>query len=76
MIINDEEKNVLMLVGNNINRIRLEHNLTIKQLSTVSRISESIILDAEKGNINLSINQLSSIAISLEIEVKELLNIN
>lgn len=76
MIISDEEKNVLMLVGNNINRIRLEHNLTIKQLSTVSRISESIILDAEKGNINLSINQLSSIAISLEIEVKELLNIN
>ncbi|MEG1009414.1 MAG: helix-turn-helix transcriptional regulator [Clostridia bacterium] len=75
MIISDEEKNVLMLVGNNINRIRLEHNLTIKQLSTVSRISESIILDAEKGNINLSINQLSSIAVSLEIEVKELLNI-
>ncbi|MEG0314600.1 MAG: helix-turn-helix transcriptional regulator [Erysipelotrichaceae bacterium] len=75
MVISDEEKNLLKLVGNNINRIRLEHNLTIGQLSTLTNISESIILAAETGNINLSINQLSSISNSLDIEVKELLTI-
>ncbi|MEG1009413.1 MAG: helix-turn-helix transcriptional regulator [Clostridia bacterium] len=69
-------KNVTNFVGKNIERIRSERNLTINQLSNLSNISETTILAAETGKLNLTIIELIYIASSLDVEVKELLYMN
>lgn len=67
-------KNELMLfVGSNIRRYRLEHNLTQDQLAEKVGISTSFCANLERGKKSMSLMTLRDIADALEISVDYLL---
>lgn len=67
---------MVTLLGQNIKRIRSEKGFTQKELSNLSKVSQSTITEIEKGTRkSLRADNLSKIAIALEVSTNELLGI-
>ena len=67
---------MVTLLGQNIKRIRCEKGFTQKELSTLSKVSQSTITEIEKGTRkSLRADNLSKIAISLGVSANHLLGI-
>ena len=64
---------IMMLVGDNIRKYRLEHKLTQEQLAEKIGISTSFCANLERGKKSMSIMTLRDIADALEISVDCLL---
>lgn len=60
-------------IGQNLNRLRIERNLTLGQLARISGISKAILSDIEKGNSNPTINTIWKIANGLNIPFTRLM---
>lgn len=71
--VNVNKDELMLLVGNNIRRYRLEHHLTQDQLAEKAGISTSFCANLERGKKSMSIMTLRDIADSLEISVDYLL---
>ncbi len=61
----------LILLGNNISKIRKNQGLTSKELGLRCDIEKSNLINIEKGKINVTANTLLKLANALEIEVKQ-----
>lgn len=61
----------LILIGNNISKIRKNQGLTSKELGLRCDIEKSNLINIEKGKINVTANTLLKLANALEIEVKQ-----
>lgn len=62
-----------VIVGNNIRRYRLQHNLTQDQLAEKVGISTSFCANLERGNKSMSIKTLRDIADALKTSSDSLL---
>jgi len=61
------------LIGRNINRARVNSELTQEELANLTNISRTSITNIEKGRQKLPIHTLYSIAATLEVDVVSLL---
>lgn len=61
----------LILIGNNISKIRKKKGLTSKELGLRCDIEKSNLINIEKGRINVTANTLLKLANALEVEVME-----
>ena len=61
----------LVLIGNNISKIRKKNELTSKELGLRCDIEKSNLINIEKGRINVTANTLLKLANALEVNVKE-----
>jgi transcriptional regulator with XRE-family HTH domain len=61
----------LILIGNNISKIRKKKGLTSKELGYRCDIEKSNLINIEKGRINVTANTLLKLANALEVEVME-----
>ncbi len=71
-MINVKDVVYLKQFGNNLRKLRLEHNLSQEDLAYAADISISQISRIERGKINPTICTLKTIATALNIEVKVL----
>lgn len=67
------ENNDLILIGQNIKRLRLEKGLTQSQLAKRAGISVNYLQKIEKGRVNVSILVVWKIAKGLGVSVSELM---
>lgn len=66
----------MSVLGQNIKQIRMSKNLTQKELSILSKVSQSTIAEIEKGTRqNLRGDNLTKISAALEVPINELLGI-
>ena len=63
-----------MSIGKNIKMHRKENNLTQKELAEKANISRSYLADVENDRYNPSLDVLNSIANSLNLKTKDLLD--
>lgn len=61
----------LVLIGNNISKIRKKNGLTSKELGLRCDIEKSNLINIEKGRINITANTLLKLANALEVNVKD-----
>lgn len=61
------------LIGDNLNRLRTERDLTLGQLAALSGLSKAMLSDLEKGGGNPTINTLWKIANGLKVPYTRLL---
>ena len=66
---NDVNKNDFELFGSEIKRMRLELNISQKELATLSGLSQSCISNIEKGKYNCSIKKIIDIANCLNCRI-------
>lgn len=69
------EAEYLVLIGNNISKIRKQNKLTSKELGFRCDMEKSNLIAIEKGRVNVTVSTLVKIAQALEIELKELFEI-
>lgn len=65
-----------LLVGSNLRKYRIEHNLTQEQLAEKAGISTPFYANLERGKRSMSILTLRELAASLNVSVDYLLNEN
>ena len=65
---------LMLLVGSNLRKYRLERNLTQEQLAERAGISTSFYANLERGKKSMSILTLKELASSLNISTDYLLN--
>lgn len=61
------------IIGENLNRLRLEHNLSLGKLAELTGISKVMLAQIEKGEANPSINTVWKIAAGLRVSYTALL---
>ena len=66
--------NLKYLVGTNIRYFRLQKNLSQKQLGEKSGLNMNYIGGVERGERNISLENLLKISIALEISIENLFN--
>lgn len=64
---------LLEIIWNNIKKIRKDKKISQVKLSKLSWLDRSFISNIEAWKVNPSILSLEKIAVSLEVEVKELI---
>lgn len=69
------EKIILKKFGANLQRLRKERNLSLRELSYNCKVDFSKISQMEKGAINPTLITLTELAKALDIEIKELLDV-
>lgn len=68
---------MISILGKNIKKIRTSRNITQKELSVLSNVSQSTIAEIEKGTRqNLRADNLNKISIALAISTDELLGLS
>lgn len=61
------------IIAWNLKKIRTERNMTLGQLSSVSKISKAMLAEIEKGNSNPTINTILKIANGLNVPYTSLM---
>jgi len=64
---------ISLIIGENLKRIRSEHDLSLGQLATMSGVSKMMLSQIEKGTSNPSINTVWKIADALQVPYTSLL---
>lgn len=64
-----EKKNTLSIIGDNIRKIRLSHDMSQNQLAFEAGVSREFINKVESGKYNISVIKLEKIAQILEVEI-------
>lgn len=72
-VVQKSEKQLLVKIGLNVKRLRLDKNLSQFQLSTEAEIPKNQIGRIERAEINTTILTLNKIANVLNVDIKELL---
>jgi transcriptional regulator with XRE-family HTH domain len=67
-----KDKDILILLGNNIRKARIKYNLTQAQLAFEANLTREFINKVETGKYNISVKKLSLIAECLGIKLKDL----
>lgn len=67
---------ISLIIGENLNRLRLERNLSLGQLSAQCGVSKVMLSQIEKGTSNPSINTIWKIADALQVPYTALLDQN
>lgn len=67
-----EKKNTLSIIGDNIRKIRLSHDMSQNQLAFEAGVSREFINKVESGKYNISVIKLEKIAQILEVEITAL----
>ncbi|MGM9873860.1 MAG: helix-turn-helix domain-containing protein [Bacilli bacterium] len=62
----------LIILGQNIRRIRNSKHITLEDLSFDSYISRNYLSDVERGKRNISFINIYKISIALGVNIKEL----
>lgn len=68
-----KEKDILVIVGDNIRKNRLAQEISQNQLGFETGLTREFINKVESGNHNISLKKLQLIADALGMKVKELL---
>lgn len=68
------KERILVVVGENLRRIRKEKKLTIERLAMMSGVHKSYISDLERGERNPTVVLLDRLAYALQIDPRELLD--
>ncbi len=61
------------LVGTNIRRLRLDHDMSQEDLAGEAGINRAYLSTVENGKRNISIDNIMAIATALEVDPRELL---
>lgn len=69
------KKNILIVVGNNIRKIRLSQKMSQNQLAFEAGVTREFVNKVESGKYNISIINLEKLATILEVEIKDLLDV-
>ena len=67
-----KDKDILILLGNNIRKARIKYNLTQAQLAFEANLTREFINKVETGKYNISVKKLSLISECLGIKLKDL----
>ena len=67
---------LLKAFGDKIRSLRAEKNLSQYKMADIANIERSQVIGIEKGEINTTISTLFALAKALDIEPKELLDLN
>ncbi|MEI8203911.1 MAG: helix-turn-helix transcriptional regulator [Bacteroidota bacterium] len=70
------EKEIIILVGKNIRKIRKEKGITQEQLAYDCNFEKSTISRIEAGRANLTLKTMIKLSQSLGVELKDLVDIN
>ncbi len=73
-MVQKNEIQLLIKIGLNVKRLRLDKNLSQFQLSTEAEIPKNQIGRIERAEINTTILTLNKIASVLNVDIKELLS--
>jgi len=63
---------ILKEFGNNLKKIRLQKGISQEQLAFISDLDRTYIGGVERGERNVSLKNISKIAIALEVNITEL----
>ncbi|MAS08905.1 helix-turn-helix domain-containing protein [Salinisphaera sp.] len=63
----DERPNVLVHVAGNVHRLRRDAGLSQQSLADAARVSRRMLVNIEKGDVNVSLNTLDRIAEALGV---------
>lgn len=66
----------LKLLGNRIKELRITQHLSQDKLGELTGLNGKYLGEVERGNANISINNLSKISIALNIPLTNLIDIN
>lgn len=69
----DKQLEVLLEICSNIKRIRQEKNITQEELASMCELSRTSITNIEGAKQDLTITTLVSIAIALDIDIRDLM---
>ena len=69
-------KNIKSKFGGKIKEVRIEKGLSQEELASICHLHRTYISDIERGERNVSIENVEKIANALEINPSELLNFN
>ncbi|HGN1704905.1 TPA: helix-turn-helix domain-containing protein [Providencia rettgeri] len=64
-----------VVLGSFIKKKRLEHQITIREITGMISIKESLYLKYEKGSISIFIDHLVALALILNVDLRELFDI-
>jgi transcriptional regulator with XRE-family HTH domain len=70
---NIRDKELLILLGNHIRKIRVEKKMTMEELSYECDMELSQIYRIEKGKVNATVSSLYAIAKGFKISLQELI---
>jgi len=70
-----KEQEIIILVGNNIRKIRKEKGITQEQLAYDCSFEKSTISRIEAGRANLTLKTMIKLSQSLGVEMKDLVDI-
>ncbi|KPU44360.1 transcriptional regulator ClgR [Oxobacter pfennigii] len=68
--------NLIILIGNNLSKIRKERGLSLDQVSSLTRVSKGMLSQIEKGQKTPSVTILWKIASGLKVSISELMKNN
>lgn len=74
IIISNKEKEILVILGNNIQNIRKKSNISQNKLAKACNINRSYLSEIENGTRNTTILTLYRISIALNTSLNKLLN--
>lgn len=66
-------KNILIQFGNNVRRIRKQKSLSQEELADLAGLHRTYIGMIERGEKNITLNNIEKIAKALEVNIKDLL---
>ena len=69
----DEEKKTLEEFGKNLQRLRNEKELSLRQLAVLANMEHALIHRIEKGTVNPKLTTLLTLAKALNVNLNELL---
>lgn len=67
------KQSVAIKLGENIKRVRKQHNLTQSELASMVLSDRQYLYKIESGKVGISVSKLYVIAAALEIDVQDLL---
>lgn len=73
-MLKEGDKELLAKLGARLNELRVEKELSLRELSYISNLDYSTIGKIEKGQVNITFTTLVELAKALEVELVEILN--
>ena len=71
---NDHIYHTRMIFARNLKKIRVQRSYSQEQLADKSGLHRTYVGSVERGERNISIDNMERLAIALDVEVKDLLN--
>ena len=71
-----EKQQLLKKIGKEMRKLRRERGLTLFDLEAMTDISKKQLLKIEQGKANLTTYSLYKLAISLEMDIEKVFNVN